>query len=76
MNLACPARWHGAKFSVLTARTFITESRRRWSDNLRNHGITTIFTLVASDRSEMQQFFAQAGFVPGKICITKKVLAA
>jgi N-acetylglutamate synthase-like GNAT family acetyltransferase len=39
----------------------------QFAESAEDHGIKTIFTLVASDRSEMQQFFAQVGFVQGKM---------
>lgn len=39
-----------------------------------DHGIKTIFTLVTSGQTEMQQFFSRQGFVQGKMLHYQKEL--
>ena len=52
------------------------ELARQFAESAEDHGIKTIFTLVASDRPEMQQFFTQVGFVQGKMLHYQKELSA
>jgi len=47
----------------------------QFAESAEDHGIKTIFTLVASDRSEMQQFFTQVGFLQGKMLHYQKELS-
>ena len=39
----------------------------QFAESAEDHGIKTIFTLVASNQDEMQQFFSRLGFVHGKM---------
>lgn len=47
----------------------------QFAESAEDHGIKTIFTLVASDQSEMQHFFSTLGFVHGKMLHYQKEIA-
>lgn len=40
---------------------------KKFSESAEDHGIQTIFTLITSNQTEMQQFFSRLGFVQGKM---------
>jgi ribosomal protein S18 acetylase RimI-like enzyme len=47
----------------------------QFAESAEDHGIKTIFTLVASNHSEMQHFFSRLGFVHGKMLHYQKELS-
>jgi ribosomal protein S18 acetylase RimI-like enzyme len=53
------------------ARTLV----RRFEESAEDHGIQTIFTLVAHDQDEIQQFFNRIGFVRGQMLHYQKQLS-
>jgi len=54
------------------ARTLI----EKFSESAEDHGITTIFTLITSNQTEMQQFFSRLGFIHGKMLHYQKELSS
>ena len=47
----------------------------QFAESAEDHGIKTIFTLVASNQDEMQQFFSRLGFVHGKMLHYQKEIS-
>ena len=39
----------------------------KFAESAEDHGIRTIFTLITSNQTEMQQFFSRLGFIHGKM---------
>ena len=39
----------------------------KFAESAEDHGIQTIFTLIASDGTELQQFFTRLGYTQGKM---------
>lgn len=39
----------------------------KFAESAEDHGIRTIFTLVTSNQTEMQEFFGSVGFIHGKM---------
>lgn len=39
----------------------------KFAESAEDHGIRTIFTLITSNQTEMQQFFSRLGFIQGKM---------
>jgi ribosomal protein S18 acetylase RimI-like enzyme len=48
----------------------------KFAESAEDHGIRTIFTLITSNQSEMQQFFSRLGFVHGKMLHYQKEIAS
>jgi ribosomal protein S18 acetylase RimI-like enzyme len=48
---------------------------RIFEESAEDHGIRTIFTLVTSNHTDMQQFFDRLGFVHGKMMHYQKELS-
>ena len=46
----------------------------QFSESAEDHGITTIFTLITSNQTEMQEFFSRLGFIQGKMLHYQKEL--
>ena len=46
----------------------------KFSESAEDHGIKTIFTLITSNQTEMQQFFSRLGFIQGKMLHYQKEL--
>jgi ribosomal protein S18 acetylase RimI-like enzyme len=49
---------------------------RHFEESAEDHGIRTIFTLIASNRTDIQQFFSRSGFAQGKMVHYQKELGA
>ncbi len=47
----------------------------KFSESAEDHGIGTIFTLITSNQTEMQQFFSRFGFIQGKMLHYQKELS-
>ena len=47
----------------------------KFSESAEDHGIETIFTLITSNQTEMQQFFSRLGFIQGKMLHYQKELS-
>jgi len=54
-----------------TARVLI----EKFSESAEDHGIRTIFTLITSNQTELQQFFSRLGFIHGKMLHYQKELS-
>ena len=48
----------------------------KFSESAEDHGIRTIFTLITSNQTEMQQFFSRLGFIHGKMLHYQKELSS
>lgn len=48
----------------------------KFAESAEDHGIRTIFTLITSNQTEMQQFFNGLGFVHGKMLHYQKELSS
>ncbi len=48
----------------------------KFTESAEDHGIQTIFTLIASDGTELQQFFKRFGYVQGKMLHYQKEIKA
>jgi ribosomal protein S18 acetylase RimI-like enzyme len=48
----------------------------QFAESAEDHGIRTIFTLITSNQTEIQHFFAGQGFVQGKMLHYQKELSA
>jgi ribosomal protein S18 acetylase RimI-like enzyme len=48
----------------------------KFAKSAEDHGIRTIFTLITSNQTEMQQFFSRLGFVHGKMPHYQKELSS
>jgi len=48
----------------------------KFAESAEDHGIRTIFTLITSNQTEMQQFFSRLGFVHGKMLHYQKEIGA
>jgi len=46
-----------------------------FSESGEDHGIRTIFTLITSNQTELQQFFSRLGFIHGKMLHYQKELS-
>jgi ribosomal protein S18 acetylase RimI-like enzyme len=46
----------------------------KFAESAEDHGIRTIFTLITSNQTDMQQFFSRLGFVHGKMLHYQKEL--
>jgi ribosomal protein S18 acetylase RimI-like enzyme len=46
----------------------------KFFESAEDHGIRTIFTLITSNQTEMQQFFSRLGFIHGKMLHYQKEL--
>jgi len=47
----------------------------KFSESAEDHGIRTIFTLITSNQTELQQFFSRLGFIHGKMLHYQKELS-
>ncbi len=47
----------------------------KFSESAEDHGIRTIFTLITSNQTELQQFFGRLGFIHGKMLHYQKELS-
>lgn len=47
----------------------------KFAESAEDHGIRTIFTLITSNQTEMQQFFSRLGFVHGKMLHYQKEIS-
>jgi len=56
-------------------RGIAEELMEQFTASAEDHGIKTIFTLIDPNRSELQHFFSQLGFVQGKMVHYQKELA-
>ena len=52
------------------------ELMEQFTASAEDHGIKTIFTLIDPNRSELQHFFSQLGFVHGKMVHYQKELSS
>jgi ribosomal protein S18 acetylase RimI-like enzyme len=57
-------------------RGIARELIEQFISSAEDHGIKTIFTLVTSGQTEMQQFFSRQGFVQGKMLHYQKELTS
>lgn len=57
-------------------RGIARELIEQFTSSAEDHGIKTIFTLVSSGQSEMQNFFNRQGFVQGKMIHYQKELSS
>jgi ribosomal protein S18 acetylase RimI-like enzyme len=48
----------------------------KFAESAEDHGIRTIFTLITSNQTEMQQFFSRLGFVHGKMLHYQKEISS
>lgn len=48
----------------------------KFAESAEDHGIRTIFTLITSNQTEIQNFFSQLGFIQGKMLHYQKEIAA
>jgi ribosomal protein S18 acetylase RimI-like enzyme len=48
----------------------------KFAESAEDHGIRTIFTLITSNQTDIQQFFSRLGFVQGKMLHYQKEIAA
>jgi ribosomal protein S18 acetylase RimI-like enzyme len=48
----------------------------QFAESAEDHGIRTIFTLITSNQTEIQQFFSSLGFIQGKMLHYQKEIAA
>lgn len=48
----------------------------QFTESAEDHGIKTIFTLIDPNRSELQHFFSQLGFVHGKMVHYQKEISS
>lgn len=48
----------------------------KFAESAEDHGIRTIFTLITSNQTEMQQFFNRLGFVHGKMLHYQKEIGS
>ena len=48
----------------------------KFAESAEDHGIRTIFTLITSNQTEIQQFFSRLGFIQGKMLHYQKEIAA
>jgi N-acetylglutamate synthase-like GNAT family acetyltransferase len=48
---------------------------KNFSESAEDHGIRTIFTLITSNQTELQQFFSRLGFIHGKMLHYQKELS-
>lgn len=48
----------------------------KFAESAEDHGIRTIFTLVTSNQTEMQQFFSRLGFIHGKMLHYQKEIGS
>lgn len=55
-------------------RGIAEELMEQFTASAEDHGIKTIFTLIDPNRSELQHFFSQLGFVQGKMVHYQKDL--
>ncbi|MDH3443021.1 MAG: GNAT family N-acetyltransferase [Deltaproteobacteria bacterium] len=46
----------------------------KFTESAEDHGIQTVFTLIASDGTELQHFFARRGYVQGKMLHYQKAI--
>jgi ribosomal protein S18 acetylase RimI-like enzyme len=46
----------------------------KFAESAEDHGIRTIFTLITSNQTDMQQFFSRLGFIHGKMLHYQKEL--
>ena len=52
---------------VYRRRGVAQELVQKFSESAEDHGIRTVFTLITSNQTEMQQFFSRLGFIHGKM---------
>ena len=57
-------------------RGIADELIEQFTASAEDHGIKTIFTLIDPNRSELQHFFSQRGFVQGKMLHYQKELSS
>jgi ribosomal protein S18 acetylase RimI-like enzyme len=57
-------------------RGIADELIEQFTASAEDHGIKTIFTLIDPNRSELQHFFSQLGFVHGKMVHYQKELSS
>jgi ribosomal protein S18 acetylase RimI-like enzyme len=57
-------------------RGIADELMEQFTASAEDHGIKTIFTLIDPNRSELQHFFSQLGFVHGKMMHFQKDLSS
>lgn len=48
----------------------------KFAESAEDHGIRTIFTLITSNQTEMQQFFSRLGFIHGKMLHYQKEIGS
>jgi ribosomal protein S18 acetylase RimI-like enzyme len=48
----------------------------KFAESAEDHGIRTVFTLITSNQTEIQQFFSRLGFVQGKMLHYQKEIGA
>ena len=48
---------------------------KHFAESAEDHGIRTMFTLITSNQTDMQQFFSRLGFAQGKMLHYQKELA-
>jgi ribosomal protein S18 acetylase RimI-like enzyme len=57
-------------------RGIAEELMEQFTTSAEDHGVKTIFTLIDPNRSELQHFFSQLGFVHGKMVHYQKELSS
>jgi ribosomal protein S18 acetylase RimI-like enzyme len=57
-------------------RGIAQELVEKFAESAEDHGIRTIFTLITSNQTEMQQFFSRLGFVHGKMLHYQKEISS